>query len=256
MSTGITKEHITPGYADFARVAAVETSPRLMTRITGTLYLITILTGIFSAGYVNGKLVVNGDAAATATNILAHRGLFQLAFAVYLVEMACQIAITALFYELLKPPARSVSLVAAFLGLTGSIIKTFSRVFFIAPLFILGGAHYLSVFSAEQLQALALLFLKVNDKGAGIALVFFGFYAILTGYLIIKSTFLPRILGMLSVLGGLGWLTFLYPPLGARLFPVLAIFAIFGAASLIFWLLVKGVNEQRWKEQELKQRFQ
>jgi hypothetical protein len=157
MSTGITKEHITPGYADFARVAAVETSPRLMTRITGTLYLITILTGIFSAGYVNGKLVVNGDAAATATNILAHRGLFQLAFAVYLVEMACQIAITALFYELLKPPARSVSLVAAFLGLTGSIIKTFSRVFFIAPLFILGGAHYLSVFSAEQLQALALL---------------------------------------------------------------------------------------------------
>ena len=61
------------------------------------------------------------------------------------------------FYELLKPPARSVSLVAAFLGLTGSIIKTFSRVFFIAPLFILGGVHYLSVFSAEQLQALALL---------------------------------------------------------------------------------------------------
>jgi len=72
-----------------------------MARITGALYLITILTGIFSAGYVSGKLVVNGDAAATATNILAHRGLFQLAFAVYLVEMACQIAITALFYEFL-----------------------------------------------------------------------------------------------------------------------------------------------------------
>ncbi|MCU1333006.1 MAG: hypothetical protein JWM08_1998, partial [Candidatus Angelobacter sp.] len=160
-----------------------------------------------------------------------------------------QVAITALFYDLLKPAGRSVSLVAAFLGLTGCIIKTFSRVFFIAPLFILGGAHYLTVFSAEQLQALALLFLKVNDRGAGIALVFFGFYAILTGYLIIKSTFLPRILGVLSVLGGLGWLTFLYPPLGGRLFPFIAIFAILGAASLIFWLLVKGVNEQRWREQ-------
>jgi hypothetical protein len=226
-----------------------EASLRLKARITGALYLLTILTGIFSAGYVTGKLVVNGDAAATAANILAHRGLLQLGLAVYLIEMACQVAITALFYDLLKPAGRSVSLVAAFLGLTGCIIKTFSRVFFIAPLFILGGAHYLTVFSVEQLQALALLFLKVNDRGAGVALVFFGFYAILTGYLIIRSTFLPRILGVLSVLGGLGWLTFLYPPLGGRLFPFIAIFAILGAASLIFWLLLKGVNEQRWKEQ-------
>jgi hypothetical protein len=111
-----------------------ESSLRLMTRITGVLYLLTILTGIFSAGFVSGKLVVNGDAAATATNLLAHRSLFQLGFAVYLIEMACQVAITALFYDLLKPAGRSVSLVAAFLGLTGSIIKTFSRVFFIAPL--------------------------------------------------------------------------------------------------------------------------
>jgi hypothetical protein len=246
------KERIASGPSDragFAQVAAGEASLRLKARITGALYLLTILTGIFSAGFVTGMLVVNGDAAATAANILAHRGLLQLGFAVYLIEMACQVAITALFYDLLKPAGRSVSLVAAFLGLTGCIIKTFSRVFFIAPLFILGGAHYLSVFSGEQLQALALLFLKVNDRGAGIALVFFGFYAILTGYLIIRSTFLPRILGVLSVLGGLGWLTFLYQPLGARLFPFIAIFAILGAASLIFWLLVFGVNEQRWKEQ-------
>ena len=229
--------------------STTQSSLRLMARIAGALYLLTILTGIFSAGYVSGKLVVSGDAAATAANILAHPGLLQLGFAVYLIEMACQVAITALFYNLLKPAGRNVSLVAAFLGLTGCVIKTFSRLFFIAPLFILGVAHYLSVFSAEQLQALALLFLKVNDRGAGIALVFFGFYAILTGYLIIKSTFLPRILGVLSVVGGLGWLTFLYPPLGSRLFPFIAIFAILGAASLILWLLVKGVNEQRWKEQ-------
>jgi hypothetical protein len=119
-----------------------DSSLRLMARIAGALYLLTILTGIFSAGYVSGKLVVNSDAAATAANILAHRGLLQLGFVVYLIEMACQVAITALFYNLLKPAGRNVSLVAAFLGLTGSIIKTFSRVFFIAPLFILGGAHY------------------------------------------------------------------------------------------------------------------
>ena len=99
------------------------------------------------------------------------------------------------------------------------------------------------------MQALALLFLKVNDHGAAIALVFFGFYALLQGYLIIRSTFLPRTLGMLSVLGGVGWLSFLYPPLGYRLFPYIAAFGILGAVSLILWLLVFGLNEQRWKEQ-------
>jgi hypothetical protein len=193
--------------------------------------------------------VVDGDAAATAANILAHSGLFQLGFAVYLIEMACQIAMTALLYDLLKPAGRSVSLLAAFLGLAGCIIKTFSRLFFIAPLFVLGGAHYLSVFNAEQLQALALLFLKVNDHGAAMSLVFFGFYALLTGYLIIRSTFLPRILGVLSVLGGLGWLSFLYLPLGYRLFPYIAAFGLLGAVLLVLWLLVFGVNVQRWKEQ-------
>jgi hypothetical protein len=226
-----------------------ETSSRLKARITGAFYLLTILTGIFAQGFVSGRLVVDGDAAATATNILTHRGLFQLGFAVYLVEMACQIAMTALFYDLLKPAGRSVSLLAAFLGLAGCVIKTFSRVFFIVPLFVLGGAHYLSVFSAEQLQALALLFLKVNDRGAAIALVFFGFYALLQGYLIIRSKFLPRILGVLSVLGGLGWLSFLYLPLGYHLFPYIAALGLLGSVLLILWLLVFGVNEQRWKEQ-------
>src|SRR6266446_4998535 len=226
-----------------------ESSPRLKARITGVFYLLTMLTGIFAQGFVSGRLVVDGDATATATNILTHKSLFQLGFAVYLIEMACQVAITALFYDLLKPAGRSVSLVAAFLGLAGCVIKTVSRLFYVAPLFILGGAHYLSAFSSEQLQALALLFLKVNDHGAGIALVFFGFYALLTGYLIIRSTFLPRILGVLSVLGGLGWLTFLYPPLAHRAFPYVAVFALLGAGALTLWLLVFGVNEQRWKEQ-------
>jgi hypothetical protein len=163
--------------------------------------------------------------------------------------MACNIAMTALFYELLKPAGRSVSLLAAFLGFAGCVIKTFSRVFFVAPLFVLGGAHYLNVFSPEQLQALALLFLKVKYHGAAIALVFFGFYALLTGYLIIRSTFLPRVLGVLSMFGGLGWLSFLYLPLGYRLFPHIAALGLLGAASLILWRLVFGLNERQWKEQ-------
>ena len=228
---------------------STEASPRLTARLTGVFSLLTILTGIFAQGFVSGTLVIDGDAAATAANILAHKSLFQWGFAVFLIEMACNVVFTALFYDLLKPAGRRVSLVAAFLGLTACIIKTFARVFFIVPLFVLGGPHSLSAFSVEQLQALALLLLKVNDRGAGVALVFFGFYAILTGYLIIRSTFLPRILGVVSVGGGLGWLSFLYLPLAHRLFLYVAVFALLGAALQIFWLLVFGVNEQRWQEQ-------
>ncbi len=226
-----------------------EASPRVKARIAGVFYLLTMLTGAFAQGFVSDRLVISGDAAATATNILRHEPLFRFGFAIYLIEMACQITMTALFYDLLKPVSRSLSLLAAFFSLTGCVIKTLSRLFYIAPLLVLGGAHYLSVFNAEQLQALALLFLKVNDQGAGIGLVFFGLSALLKGYLIVRSTFLPRILGVLGIFGGLGWLSFLYPPLAYRLFPYILVLGLLGAVLQILWLLVFGVNEQRWKEQ-------
>jgi hypothetical protein len=220
-----------------------------MARITGVFYLLVLLAGAFAQGFISERLVIPGDAAATATSILTHESLYRWGFAVYLVEMACQITMTLLFYYLLKPVSRSVALLAAVFGLVGCGIKTFSRLFYFAPLLVLGGAHYLSVFNAEQLQAIALLFLKVNDQGAAIALVFFGLSALLHGWLIVRSTFLPRILGVLAAVGGLGWLTYLSPPLGTRLFPYIAAIGLLGAVSIGLWLIVFGVNEQRWKEQ-------
>ena len=112
----------------------IATSPRLRARIAGVFYLLTMLTGAFAQGFVSDRLVVDGDAAATATNVLTHKSLFQLGFAVYLIEMACNIAMTALFYDLLKPVSRSVSLLAAFFSLIGCAIKTVSRLFYIAPI--------------------------------------------------------------------------------------------------------------------------
>jgi hypothetical protein len=228
---------------------SIDASPRHKARIAGVFYLLTIVTGIFAQVFVSSSLVVDTDAAATAANILAHRSLFQSGFTVYLIEMACNVAITTLFYELFKPVSRSVSLLSAALGLAGCTIKTFSRLFYVAPLFILGGSSYLSVFNQQQLQALALLFLKVNDRGAGIALAFFGFAAFLRGYLIVRSTFFPRILGVLTIITSAGLLTFLSPPLGYKLFPYIAAFGSVVSALHIFWLLVFGVNEERWKEE-------
>lgn len=213
-------------------------------------YLLTLLAGIFAQGFVSMRLIVPDDAAASATNILAHQGLYRFGFMVYMIEMVCQIIFTVLLYELLKPVSKSISLVAAVLGLAGCTIKTFSRVFYLSPLFILHGGSFLSTFNREQLQALALVLLSVNDHGADMAMAFFGFHSLLAGYLIFRSSFLPRFLGLWGLIAGAGWLTFLYPPLGHRLFPYLAVFGLLGALALILWLLVFGVNEQRWKEQD------
>jgi hypothetical protein len=212
------------------------------------VYLLTILLGGVGES-IHGRLVVPGDATATATNILTHAALLRFGFTSYLLEMACSIAMTALFYDLLKPVSRSVSLLAAFFSLVGIAIKTLSRLFYITPLGVLEGGGYLGVFTVEQVQTLTLLLLKVNAQGAGIAMVFFGCYALLKGYLIIISTFLPRVLGVLGVLGGVGWLAFLAPPLAAHAYPYIVAVGLLAAAAQIMWLLVFGVDDQRWKEQ-------
>jgi hypothetical protein len=223
-----------------------ETSPRFKARVSGVFYLLEMLTGGFAL-FVLRRLGVSGDAAATATNILAHQSLLQLGFAANLLGFACYVAVTGLFYDLFKPVNRSLSLLAAFFSLVGCTIGAVSCLFYLAPLVVLGGAQYLSVFNVEQVQALGLMCLKLYGQCFNMSFVFFGFYCLLIGYLIFRSSFLPRILGAGMAIAGLGWLTFLSPALAHDLSPYI-LAAGLGEVSLTLWLLVVGVNAPMWEE--------
>jgi hypothetical protein len=167
-----------------------------------------------------------------------------------IIAFASYIALTALLYELFRPVNRSLSLVAAFFSLVASVVQAMSSLFHLAPPVLLGGAPYLRVFTVEQLQALALVFLRLRAAAYhSIGLVFFGLYCLLVGILIFRSTFLPRIQGVLMVLAGLSYVLFLSPPLARSLQPYILVFPAVGQISLTLWFLVMGVNVQRWKEQ-------
>jgi hypothetical protein len=227
-----------------------EASPRLRARITGVVYLLYFLTAVLGEFFMRG-IVVDGDAAATATNLLAHQPLFRLGLATGLIATACYIALTALLYDLFKPVSRSLSLLAAFFSLVGCAILAFASLFQLAPLVVLGGSPYLNVFKVDQLRALAPMFLDLNTQANNLCVVFFGVYCLLIGYLILRSAFLPRILGVLLVFAGLGWLTFLAPPFADHLSPYNLVLGFVAELSLCLWLLVKGVNVQRWQEQSI-----
>jgi hypothetical protein len=224
-----------------------ETSPSTRGRILAALYLFVIVAGITAQSFISDRLVVGGDAAGTAANILANKSLYRLGFTIFMLEMVAQLAVTAMFYDLLKPVNRSAARVSAVIGFTAAGIKTFARAFYYMPLILLGGASYLSAFQPAQLDALSLISLKIGSQGAAIALIFFGFETLIQGWLVFKSGFLPRFLGVLSMISGLGWLTYLWPPLGSRAFIGVALFAIAGVIATTAWLFIRGVDDEKWR---------
>ncbi len=226
-----------------------EASPRFKARMAGVSYLLGALTSVLGQMVVLGMLVEPGSATATAANILSHESLFRLGFVCSLMTVPFHLVWAVLFYGLFGPVNSSVSLLAVFILLLGCTMWTLSSLLHLAPLVVLQSKISLSAFAPEQLQALALMLLKLNARAYDIGLVFFGFWCALIGYLIFRSTFMPRIIGVLEVLAGVGYVTLLWQPLAHYLYPYNLALAGPGEISLMLWLLVKGVNEQRWKEQ-------
>ncbi len=222
--------------------------PRPHARLAGVLYLLSIVAGI-AAVMLEGRLIVASDPAATAGNILSHENLLRLSSVLNLMGTALYVAITALFYRLFKPVNRTASLIAAFLSLVGCAMGAVSCAVELAPLNLLAGAPYAQLFSPEQLQGLSFMLLKMSGIAYATGMVFFGFYCLLIGYLIFRSTFLPRIVGILMAIAGIGWLTFLWPPLAHRVSSFTMFTGLPGEGGLTLWLLIKGVNVKRWQEQ-------
>ena len=234
-----------------------EESPRLKARIAGACWLLCIVAGM--VGFIAaGPLIVANDAAATATNILANESLFRFGFAANLISGLSYVGVTVFMYYVLKPVSRSLSLLAAFFGLAGVAIGGVAWVSNLVPLTLLHGDQYLSALTASQLQALSLAALKLQTHVFFIGMVFFGIQCISIGYLVARSSFLPRILGVLLGLGGTCYVIASFAnfllPLGARLMPFVVPVALIGEGSLTVWLLIKGLNEQRWYEQATQQK--
>jgi hypothetical protein len=228
-------------------------SPRAKARAAGGLWWLCILSGM--AGFaVGAPLIVANDATATASNILAKESLFRLGFVADLISGVSYVGVTAFIYYLLRLVSRSLSLVGAFFGLAGVAIGGGSWIIHLAPLLLLHGDLYLTAFTTNQLQALSLAALKLQMQAFPIGMVFFGIQCFSIGYLVARSTFLPRILGIILSIGGtcyviVSFANFLAPSVGPHLVPYLMPVALIGEGALSGWLLVKGVNVQRWNEQ-------
>jgi hypothetical protein len=229
--------------------------PAFHARVAGLLYVIVIVAGFFAELYVRGTLVVQGDAAATAHNILASPTLFRLGLMADAVGLIGYVWITLILYELLKPVNPSLSLLAALFSMVGNVTFAANLLNHIAPLLILRGTPYLNSFSADQLQTLALFFLKLHDYSYIITMIFFGIYVLLLGLLVLGSRFLVRPLGFLLVIGGAGDIVNSVVILVAPdIVPddVLSYLRVAGAVaelSLCLWLLLFGVNGPKWKTQ-------
>lgn len=241
MSTSVMTDRVTQAW------------PRLYARIAGALYLIVIIGGTFAELFVRARLVVPGDAAATAHNIHVHELLYRLAFVVEVFYCVCNVPLILILYNLFKVVNKNCAMMMVLFACVADAIESVGLLAHLAPLKLMGDEHYLHAFTAEQLEAAAYFSVQLFEQGFAVSLVFFGFDCLTMAYLIIHSRFLPRIIGVLLAIEGLGYLLnsfslFLSPALQARIFPYFSATAV-AEVALCLWLLVIGVNVQRWKEQ-------
>jgi hypothetical protein len=231
----------------------VNVSPQFYARIAGLLYFINIACGLFGEIFVRGHLVVAGDATATAHNIMASQFLFRCGVVGDLIMHITDLPMTVIFYVLLRPVSKDLSLLAALFSMLQTAILCANKLNLVTVLLLLGGSNYLSAFNSNQLQALASLSLAQHEIGFGVGLIFFGVSCLVTGYLIFRSGYFPKALGVLQAIAGFSYLInsftlLLAPQLADRMFPAIVLPAFIGELATCIWLIAKGVNVAKWHE--------
>jgi len=224
---------------------------RVVARVGGVLYLVIIAIGTVGEAVVRGSIVVPRDAAATAANLRSMELLWRVGVAGEVVLLTCATALALILYILLRPVSRELALAAVFFNLMCIAIEGVAAASLASTLFPLGSSTYLSAFTPEQLNAMAMLSIRSHTTGFGIALVFFGVECVILGYLIYRSGYMPRTIGVLMEIAGVCYVInsfalLLSPSLSSTLFPVILIPAFIAELSLALWLLVKGVNAEKW----------
>jgi len=215
-------------------------------RFAGLLYVLTSIVGFFAMGYVPGKLIVHGNAAATASNITAHETLFRLGIAGNLIGQAGFIFVALALYELLKGVNRRHASLMVILIVISIPVAFLNELNSIAALVLVRGADFLSIFEKTQRESLAMLFLKLHGQGFVVAEMFWGLWLFPLALLVYRSRFLPRFLGVWLALAGFAWvilsLTSVLLPQYADKVDTYSQPAVFGEIAFMFWLLIKGAK--------------
>ena len=217
-------------------------------RAVALLFLLTLIAGGFGEAFAPSKIIVAGDAAATVANLRNLQFIYRLGFAGFMIESLCDITLALLLYALLKPVNKYLSLLAAFFGLIATATFACAEMFYFAPLVILKGDGYLNTFSTDQLNALALLTLKFSMDAGMITTAYYGMAWLVRSYLMFRSGYLPKFLGVLMAIGGAGFvlrnfLLILAPAYASDVFLMLM---MPGGLVMTGWLLVKGVDVPKW----------
>jgi len=216
-------------------------------RVAGVAMLLTIVFGFLGEMYLPGKIVVNRDAAATAANIVGHPMLFRLSFAAYLVEGICDVALCVFFYILLRPVDRNLALLSAFFGIASMVTYAVSESSFYAASLVVGDSAGMSVFTPDQRNALAYLAIRISGTIAWLFLCLYGTATMIRGYLIARSTYIPKFLGVLFIIGGAGFFlrtaTYLLAPKYSS--PLLLIPMALAGIPMMGWLLFRGIDPAR-----------
>ncbi len=232
----------------------VPKSPQAYARTGGILYAFIILAALFGEVRVRGRLLVSGNAAATAANILGSETLFRAGIAAEMLTCVCDVALAAILYILLKAIDPTLALLAAFFRLTFVSLYAVAKLFEIVTLLLLKGGNVVKVIQLKQLQSMAYLSLGVHAYGYGASLLFFGFSTLLFGYLIYRSGYLPRLIGILLVIAGVGYAAYslaqmLSPAITEKLlFPWLLLPGFFAELGLCLWLILRGVDARKWEQ--------